>query len=351
MRAMNEPFHSPDLKFVFTGGEVLYKEDVQRFIEIFPAGCGLVYNFGSTEAGVISHIQIDLENARKGKFQQSYDDPVFPSGSAQNDTELLLLDNDGKPMPPPAEGELAVRSRFLSSGYWNDPALTDKYFPAELATENGSVYRTGDIVRIRPDGSILYLGRRDSQIKVRGYRINLNEVEGALRSIEGIVAAAARGVENQEGKTQIVAYIQRKESCRLSAAELRRTVTDILPGYMVPAIFMDVDHLPVTAGGKLDRMALPLPERLEPADQQRNFQEPATITEQILCTLLSELLNNPCISATDDIFELGSDSMTVFQLIPRIKNNLQADVDPQTIFALPLIRDLAQKIDQLRSRN
>jgi acyl-coenzyme A synthetase/AMP-(fatty) acid ligase/acyl carrier protein len=344
-QALHQTLRLPSLRRVYTGGEPLHKEDVRRFARIFPDDCRLLYNYGSTEAGIITHLPVDLPGARKGRFQQGSGEPAFPVGYPVADTEVFLVDENGHVVGEGKDGEIAVRSEYVSSGYWKDTVLTRKRFLSEPAGGPGRIYLTGDLGRIRPDGCVIHLGRKDHQVKVRGYRVNLEEIEEALRSIEGIAGAACVAAEDRQRRTRIVAYVERKESYGLSIAELRRLLEAVVPSYMIPSLFVYLDRLPVAANGKLDRSALPSPDCSRPA-LAVPFVEPRTPTEKTLSTLWSEVLNIEPIGAHDNFLELGGDSIAVFRLIGRITNTLNIDIAPRTVFNALILEEMARAIDE-----
>jgi hypothetical protein len=286
-----------------------------------------------------------LAGARQNRFQQGSGEPAFPVGYPVADTDVSVVDERGNVAGEGKDGEIAVRSEFVSTGYWRDSDLTRKRFLSEPAGGQRRIYLTGDLGRIRSDGCVIHLGRKDHQVKVRGYRVNLEEVEEALRSIEGIAAAVCVAAEDRQLKTRIVAYVERKGSYELSIADLRRLLEAAVPSYMVPSLFVCLDRLPVAANGKVDRNALPSPDRSRPELANR-FIEPRTRTEKILSTLWSEVLNIEPVGALDNFFELGGDSIAVFRLIARITNTLHIDVAPQTIFNALILEQMARAIDE-----
>jgi amino acid adenylation domain-containing protein len=347
MRAFNERVHLPDLRLVYTGGEALQKEDVQTFASTFPEACQLLYNFGSTEAGMITHLPVNLSNARNGEFQQETEDPAFPVGYPVKNTVVIALDESGQMLAEKEDGEIAVSSPYLSQGYWRDADLTEKRFPPNMADKYGRLYLTGDLGRIDVGGRLIHMGRKDRQTKIRGYRINLEEIEATLRSIDGIAAAAVRAHENGQGSARLVGYIERQPSSQLSIDALRRSLGAILPTYMIPSLFLWMDHLPVAPTGKINRQSLPVPDDSRP-ELNTPLVLPRTNVEQILCELLSGILRIEPIGIQDNFFDLGVDSFALFQFIGRIRNTLQVDIQPRSIFNTPMIEDLARMIEENR---
>ena len=346
MQALDQPLQLPWLRVVYTGGEALHKEDVKRFAQMFSRDCGLLYNFGSTEAGIITHLQVDVNSARQEIFQQDSDDPAFPVGYPVQDTTVLLVDENGVAVPKGQDGEIAVGSGYLSPGYWDDPQLSGQHFLSETAGSPERMYLTGDLGRIRPDGCLIHLGRKDFQVKVRGYRINLEEIENALRAIEDISEAAVSTVDDGQGNTRIVAYVTRRESSELSIHELRQQLEGAVPNYMIPSRFIYLNQLPVGANGKLDRKALPRPNYSRP-ELDNTFVEPRTDTEKVVCQLWSNILGITPVGVGDNFLDLGGDSISVFRFIGGIKKELNMDLDVKTIFHSPIVEDLAQYLDEL----
>ncbi|MGH7830486.1 MAG: phosphopantetheine-binding protein, partial [Candidatus Binatia bacterium] len=284
-------------------------------------------------------------SAMQGEFQQGSWETLFPVGRPVEDTELFLVDEKGGVVSEGEDGEIAVRSRYLSPGYWNDTALTRKHFLPDPTGGAWSIFRTGDLGRILSDGQVIHLGRKDDQVKVRGFRISLAEIEHALRSMEGVAAAAVRFTDGREGKARIVAYVQREESYKLSTKDLRERLATVLPTYMIPSMFIYLDRLPVSANGKLDRGALPSPDCSRP-ELDVPLMEPRTPTENILCRLCSEVLAIEPIGVLDNLFELGGDSLTIFRLIARIDSTLGVSIGPRTFFETPIIGELASVLDK-----
>src|SRR4029079_13972114 len=157
-------------------------------------------------------------------------------------------------------GEIFVRSRYLSPGYWGQPELTAASFAPDPVEERVRVYRTGDLGMMRPDGCLVYLGRKDFQVKVRGHRVEIAEIEAALLNLKEVKKAAVVAREDRRGDTRLVGYVVAAFDPAPSPGELRRQLRAVLPEYMVPSTFVLLDELPVTPSGKMDRRALPAPD-------------------------------------------------------------------------------------------
>lgn len=342
MHSLTSPARLPDLRVVFTGGEALRKEDVARFAERFPADCELGYNYGSTEAGLVCYKRL-----RSNLFQHHSLDPAFPIGPVVEDTTVEFFDEDGHAA---SEGQIAVRSNYIADGYWKQPELTNKHFPAQYTDPKGRVYLTGDLGRLSANGDLICLGRNDSQVKIRGYRVNLNEIENALCSIPGIVAAAVCTMDRGQQKMDLIAYIHSDPSFTASLGELRHTLALILPLYMIPASFVHVERIPMTGSGKLDRRALPDPGLSRP-DLNVPFESAKTDTEKALCIFFSEAMSLESIGIRDNLMDLGADSITIFRVIGNIQALFNIHIPPSVFFDTPFIEVLAQTIDEQKNRN
>jgi aryl carrier-like protein len=256
---------------------------------------------------------------------------------------VVVVDGSGRRIGCHEEGEITVSSRFLSPGYWRDEELTRMHF--KKGGKYDRIYFTGDFGAIDSDGRLIYLGRKDNQVKVRGYRVNLDEIEAALRSIEGISECAVVFREDPKAAPRIVAYLERNGSSDLKVSDLRKRLESLLPVYMIPSLLFYMDHLPVAPNGKLDRSMLSSLNCSRP-ELNTAFQLPETETERFLCGLLSETLGVDPVGSQDNLFEMGVDSIIIFQLIGRIQNVLHIDIGPALVFASPVIADLARKLDE-----
>jgi acyl-coenzyme A synthetase/AMP-(fatty) acid ligase len=334
--AIDEPLNTRSIRLVYTGGEALHKDDVRKFERIFPAECNLLYNFGSTEAGMITHFPVDREKLKPGT------DAPIPVGVSVEDTAVTVLDANEESLLNQEEGEIAVSSHFLSPGYWRDEELTDRRFKA--GGKYGRIYFTGDFGKIAKSGDLLHLGRKDNQVKVRGYRINLDEIEEALRSIEGIGSAAVLVQNDRQGKSRIVAYLQRDDSKEWTISELRNHLETLLPIYMIPSLIFYIDQLPVAPNGKLNRNLLAGFNCSRP-ELNNPLALPETDTERFLCSALSEILGVEPIGSKDNLLELGADSIAIFQLIGRIQRILKIDIHPAFVLSAPVIAELACRLE------
>jgi amino acid adenylation domain-containing protein len=269
-----------------------------------------------------------------------------PIGRPIANTALYVLGTGMRPEPPGVPGELHIGGVGLATGYLNRPALTaDRFVPDPFGPPGGRLYRTGDLACWRADGSLEFLGRLDSQVKLRGQRIELGEIEAALRALPGVRDAAANVREDRPGDKRLVGYVTGDNPAALPDQQAARTeLKKTLPDYMVPPVLVTLDKLPLTPSGKLDRKALPPPATgtdIAPGERV----PPGTDTERVLAGIWAELLGVPEVGVTDDFFDLGGHSLLATQVVARLKRELGHGVSVLDVFKHPTVRELAAVAD------
>jgi acyl carrier protein len=205
------------------------------------------------------------------------------------------------------------------------------------------IYRTGDLGRVLPDGSLVHLGRKDFQVKILGYRIEIAEIETALLDIEGVREAAVIGLERPTGEKHLVAYVVPSGNSLVGVTMLRRILADRLPQYMIPSLFVMLDALPRTPHGKIDRHALPAPDPTRPT-LDNLYVAPANPTEKKLTEIWSEVLSLDRIGVHDNFFDLGGHSLSATQVLSRISKGFQLELSFRTFFESPTVADMATVI-------
>ncbi|MBV9059576.1 MAG: amino acid adenylation domain-containing protein, partial [Pseudonocardiales bacterium] len=241
-----------------------------------------------------------------------------PIGAPISNTQVYVLDGRLRPVPVGVIGELYLAGTGLARGYLRRPGLTASQFIANPFGAPGErMYRSGDLVRWTPDGQLEYLGRADDQVKIRGFRIELGEIEAALATHPGISQAVVTAVEHQPGSKRLVAYLVPAAQDSPTSAELRAHITRTLPDYMVPALFITLDELPLGPTGKLDRNALPAPDQF--AAPVAEYLAPRTGTERILADIWARVLGVEQVGVEDNFFELGGDSILSIQVVSRAR--------------------------------
>jgi amino acid adenylation domain-containing protein len=347
--------HFPNVRLVVLGGEKVSKSDVELYRQHFADRCLFVNGLGPTEATVTLQNFIDKQTELAGES--------VPVGRAVEDTEVLLLNKAGRS----AEvcGEIAIKSPHVALGYWRNPEATARAFSTNGSGPKVRIYRTGDLGRRLPDGSIKFEGRKDFQIKIRGFRVELGEIEAALAQHphvrEGVVIARDSG----SGDTRLIAYVVPRDNSFPTNFSLSRQVEPAsanddklkfvgqvrdflkhkLPEYMVPSSFVVLDSLPLTASGKLNRRALPVPGECV-ARTGNDFAAPETPLEKLLTVIWSDVLQAKTIAVNDNFFELGGHSLLAVRLFAQIEKRLGKRLPLSTLFQAPTVAQLATIIEK-----
>lgn len=255
---------------------------------------------------------------------------------------VYVVDERGQRLPPGVAGELWIGGYSVATGYWREPELTAQRFIADPFYPTGRLYKTGDCVRLWADGRLEFLHRMDAQVKVRGYRIELGEVEAGLLSWPEVRAATANVVDDNTGNARLVAYFVAKSGVDLHA--LRKHLAARLPVYMLPSHYVQLEALPLTPSGKIDRKALP-PPAFPSHYNDLHYVPPVTATERALQPLWEQLLKQEPVSVEDGFFELGGHSLLAVKLIRSIHQDFGVDLPLSALFQHPNIRALAALID------
>jgi amino acid adenylation domain-containing protein len=272
-----------------------------------------------------------------------------PIGRPIDGAEIYILDESLNPVTRGEIGELCIGGAGVGRGYVNSPELTaNKFVPDPFMNNPGArLYRTGDRARWLPDGQIEYIGRLDNLIKIQGYRIEPNEIVGALNKHPAIQASAAVARQDGMENSRLVAYIVlNKAQSRPTVTELRELLRSRLPAYMMPAVFVVMPDLPVNSNGKLDREALPPPVTGNVLPDE-NYLAPRTVLEEKLSALVANLLGVAQVGVNDNLFLIGGHSLFGTQLIARIRDNFGVELSLRSVFESPTPALLAQEIERL----
>ncbi len=271
--------------------------------------------------------------------------PALPLiGKPVANARIHLLDETARPVPPGVPGELHIGGACLARGYFHRPELTaDRFVPDPLGGAGQRLYRTGDLARYRPDGDVEFLGRNDQQVKIRGFRVEPGEIEAALATHPGVREAVVVARAAAVGPRRLVAYVVPAEPAP-GAAEIRSWLRDLLPEYMVPAVFQLLDSLPLTPSGKVDRRALPDPDPAA-AGPEAAAVPPRTPVEELLAGIWRDLLGIERVGVRDSFFDLGGHSLLAVRLMARIRRQCGRDLPLAVLFAGPTIEGLAALLD------
>jgi acyl carrier protein len=264
-----------------------------------------------------------------------------PIGRPVNQTQVYILDPARNPSPIGVAGELYIGGDGLACGYLNRPELTAEKF---VTIGGERLYRTGDLTRWMPDGNIEFLGRMDKQVKVRGFRVEPGEIEAALMAHPEVREAIVIARPAPGGSLQLIAYARCGESAR---EELRDFLLRRLPNFMVPSHFVAVAEFPLTPNGKVDHRALPDPLASAPP---RPIAPPRNSTETVLEGIWREVLEREQVGIHDNFFQLGGHSLLAAQIIARISQSFDVEIPVRMIFEAPTIAELAETVDEARSR-
>jgi len=351
---------------VICSGEALGKELAQKCLERIEADLHNLY--GPTEASIdVTHWKCEREKVGQG----------IAIGRPIANIQVYALNEEMEPVPMGLAGELYLGGQGLGRGYLGQPELTaERWVPNPFGKAGGErLYRTGDQVRYHADGNLEFLGRNDQQVKVRGHRIELGEIESVLLAHPEIRQAAVV-MQGEGAKQSLVAYLvardkehgtdlhdtgneqasgsNGREPCitgshqerGLNAGELRQSLKEKLPEYMLPSAFVMLEKMPLTPSGKLDRKALPQPEHT--GREGPRYVAPRNGDEEILCGIFAEVLTLECVGVKDNFFELGGHSLLATQVISRVRNIFQVELSLQTMFEAPTAAGLSEKIQEYR---
>ncbi|MCY1021700.1 non-ribosomal peptide synthetase [Pyxidicoccus sp. MSG2] len=323
---------APALRLVFSGGEALSLELAERFHARL--GATLVNAYGPTESTVDAAVAVVPRGATR-----------TPIGHPVANAKVHVLDRHLEPLPVGMVGELYVEGATLALGYLNSPELTAERFVASPFSQDGArLYRTGDLGRRLADGQVEFIGRADDQMKVRGFRIEPGEIESVLRAHAGVREAAVVLREDRAKERRLVSYVVAASEPAPGPAELRRHLLSSLPEYMVPHAFVVLDALPRSAAGKIDRRALPAPDRMRP-ELDSGYEAPGTATEKKLAALIAGVLELDRVGVRDNFFELGGDSILAVQVASRARSaGLPFEV--RQLFHHQCVAELAALIDR-----
>nr|AAF17280.1 NosC [Nostoc sp. GSV224] len=342
---------STTLRTMLTGGDKLHR---------YPSGLlpfQVVNNYGPTENTVVSTSGLVVSNGRDNNISP-------PIGRPIANVEIYILDSYLQPVPVGVPGELHIGGAGLARGYLNRPQLTQEKFisnPFKRSRGAGEqrsrgetfnsnrLYKTGDLARYLPDGTIEYLGRIDNQVKIRGFRIELSEIEAVLSQHSDVQLSCVIAREDTPGDKRLVAYVVAHQDCKPAISELRQILKAKLPDYMVPSAFVILKSLPLTPNGKVDRRALPKPD-LDTTILEK-YVAPRTPIEEMLALLWAQVLKLELVGIYDNFFELGGHSLLATQLVSRIRTWFKVELPLRELFASATVVELAQSIGRLQQQD
>jgi aspartate racemase len=332
--AVNERLEDlKSLRQLLAGGDVLLPTQVRQFLKEIPS-CRLINGYGPTEGTTFSACH-SIERLEPDAATVSIGRPI-----AQ--TQIYLLDEEGRWVPPGETGELFIGGDGVARGYWNRPQLTAEAFvESPFDAEPGArLFRTGDLARLRPDGTLEFLGRRDQQIKLQGFRVELSEVEAALARHPAVAQAAADARTSASGSRRLVAYVVLGEDATCDESVLRAFLQRELPDYMIPGSFVFLPSLPLTANGKIDRRSLPDPGRAV----AEKAAVPRSAMEESIAAVWRDVLGLEATDLDGNFFDLGGNSLLLIEAHSRLQKRIGRSLPITALFEYPTVRSLARSL-------
>jgi amino acid adenylation domain-containing protein len=327
------------LKYVLLSGEPLLPADVKRWTGVFGERIQLVNLYGPTETTMTKFFYMVKPADAERR--------LIPIGKPMEGARALVVDAKGQACSPGAVGEIYIRTPYRTLGYYSQPELTKESFVLNPFSNNPNdlVYKTGDLGRVLDDGNFEFLGRKDQQVKIRGVRIELKEIESILREHPQISEAAVIDREDGAANKYLCAYVVLRN--KVEIALLKEFVAESLPIYMIPSAFIVMDALPRTISGKLDRKALPAINDARTGSTEA-YVAPRTAVEEILVGVWSNVIGIEPIGVHDSFFELGGHSLLATQLLSRVNKALNVELPLRSLFESPTVEEQARQVAAAR---
>ncbi|WP_424933545.1 AMP-binding protein [Amaricoccus macauensis] len=328
----------PDLRQIIIGGEATRVEDVRNFDRITVPGAELMSRLACQELAILT------------LFVHKHGDPIdyekVPLGRNLHPKETRLLDPDGHEVPRGTPGELVTKGEFVPPGYHNDPERTAEAFT--LHPDGEWSFTMGDLAVEDENGILHALGRKDQQVKIRGYNVRPTEVEEKLVTHPDVHEAGVTAFEGAKGIRRLAAFYTVAEGAAPSSADLRGFMNDLVPGYMVPSLFIRLEAMPKTSNGKLDRKSLPAPLEVAGSGADAAATEPATETERVLMDIWRDVLGHENFGVEDDFFDMGGDSLQAMRMLLEAEKPLGFQLPYDTLFLEGAdIRSIAARFDRV----
>ena len=337
MATLPQDLTFPDVRLLTIGGEPVLRGDVEFFNRHFAPSSVISHGLGPTECFNVCQNYIP--------HGTQVEESKLTIGWPLPDKDILVLDESGSEVAAGEVGEICVRSRYVSTGYWNDSERTRATFQPDPSDERFRIYHTGDLGTRAENGCLTHVGRLDFQVKIRGFRIDVSEIEVALRSMDGIQDAVVVGREDSLGEKRLVAYFVPSTSSVMTATQMRKNLANVIPEYMIPSAFVHMDAIPQSPNGKTDRLRLPLPSHKRP-QLDVSYTAPRASLERELSRIWSEILAIDSVGIHDNFFDLGGDSLLATKMTVRVLKKLKIEIALKMLFEAPTIAQLAGEISE-----
>ncbi len=329
------------LRLINLTGEHTLPSDIALFQKYYPKHCFLRSAYGATESWAACHYYYDHTSPLPSQ-----------SGLAGFDVEMtqcLVLDEAGEPCATGITGEIVIERPFMANGYWQNPEATRAQFGVSPHNPQLKRYFTGDLGIKHSDGCLEVLGRKNNEVKIFGYRVNIAEIETVMHQIEGVVNVAVVPFKNAQNDVKLIAYWIRNLNSTLSEIELRQTLERKLPRLSVPSHFIELSEFPMTSSGKINRRALPPPNRMRP-NLTQPYIAPRFSDEIRLAQIWSEVLNIDNLGVNDQFLDLGGNSLQAMQLVSRVRREFQIEITIQSLLQKATIGEMMLMIIQYQAQ-
>ena len=317
----------PAVRLIHIGGEPIFKADVEHYRKHFSDDCLFVSRYSISETQAVSYLFLNKRTEVRGER--------VPVGYPLDGSEVFILDDAGNEASAGTTGEIAVRSPYLSLGYWRQPELTRARFLDGFQGAGTRTYLTGDLGYQLPDGCLIHVGRKDFQAKVKGYRVEVGAVEAALNEIPSVRQAVVVAQPDRVKSSRLIAYVVPKKHAAVDIDQLTRRLKSKLPAYMMPNSFSVLESLPLNGAGKVDRLALPAPEKKRRGPKKQ--VAPRNALEKVLATFWRDAFDLDRMSVDDDFIQFGADSLIAAQVAAKIAGLFPLTEPLLNLFQTPTI--------------
>jgi acyl-CoA synthetase (AMP-forming)/AMP-acid ligase II/acyl carrier protein len=317
---------------VFVGGDKVPTETLRKIKQVF-SNARINVLYGPTESTVFTTVNQYLPDNKMSMSGSVIGNPI-------SNTQIYILSKSFEPLPIGVNGKIFISGIGVSKGYLNKPELTEEKFILNPFIEGERMYDTGDLGRWLPDGTVEFMGRKDNQVKIRGFRIELEEIEAVLLQYSKELLNVIVEAKDINGEKNLIAYFEANTIVDKSA--IRSYLQERLPEYMIPSFYIELESIPLTANGKIDRKALP---NVTGDDLiRKEYVAPSNDIEAKLVSIWEEVLGIEKVGITDDFFELGGQSIKVIKIIAQIKKVFNINIDMEKVFKYTTIKIFAQEI-------
>jgi amino acid adenylation domain-containing protein len=333
-----------NVNFIFLSGDKLYKKDIENIRKKIGTNCIVKHQYGASETGVVSTFLIDKNTVIRSE--------VIPSGEIVEGKEVIILDEKLRELGINQIGEIAVKSEYLADGYWRNPQLTAQKYITLPNHGQARICLTGDMGKITEDGLLVHLGRKDFMVKVRGYRVDIPEIEAVLYSLDEIKEVVVVLHTSATQSESLVAYIVPTGEFYPQISYLREQLTGKLPDYMIPSFYIILEELPLTDSGKVNRQALPLPPSTRP-NLNSPYIPPRYKIEADIAKIWAEQLGLDNVGVEDNFFELGGNSIQAITIVNQVSDLFEIQLSITTLLKSGTVAQMAENIiaAQMQSRN